>query len=384
MIDTVAIKQNVDFLSLVSGLKRKANTDGGEYAGPCPFCGGRDRFVVQPVQQPGGRWFCRQCSPSWGDVISFIQRRDGSNFPEACKTLDPMGIQDQQPAPRRSPAPPAPAEQKPSLWQKAAWMFEFAAQRALLDDRGKAALDYLRGRGLMDETILKYRLGYHPAGRYGKTYPGECWKRKEKTIKVPAGIVIPGRYDEEIWYLKIRTSNPDRKFPQVRGSKPSLFGADNLKGKRVALVVEGEFDCMLMDQELQGLPVGVCTFGSADGVMKITNYAGDFLLMRRVWVALDRDKKGEERAAQIVEQIPRAQKVDAPLMKAGDKDFTDYYLSGGNLREWYLAISAEKPTETDAEAARVAVLIQSAGIDYDAAPGADYDDFKALIKAVKE
>ena len=62
MTDTAVLRQSVDLLALVgadSRLVKVASTRGGEYAGPCPFCGGEDRFRVQPEQ---GQWFCRQCS----------------------------------------------------------------------------------------------------------------------------------------------------------------------------------------------------------------------------------------------------------------------------------------------------------------------------------
>ena len=37
----------------VPSIKRVANTNGGEWAGPCPFCGGEDRFRVWPDE---GTW----------------------------------------------------------------------------------------------------------------------------------------------------------------------------------------------------------------------------------------------------------------------------------------------------------------------------------------
>ena len=49
MIELVTLKARTNLLALISldtDLKRIASTGGGEYAGPCPFCGGRDRFQV--------------------------------------------------------------------------------------------------------------------------------------------------------------------------------------------------------------------------------------------------------------------------------------------------------------------------------------------------
>lgn len=70
-------------------LARVASTNGGEYAGPCPFCGGVDRFRVQPRAAHGGRWWCRQCSPDqrWRDAIAYVRQRDGLELPAACAAL---------------------------------------------------------------------------------------------------------------------------------------------------------------------------------------------------------------------------------------------------------------------------------------------------------
>ena len=50
MIVTSSLRADVDLLSLAgrdTKLSKRpiAVTGGGEYAGPCPLCGGRDRFV---------------------------------------------------------------------------------------------------------------------------------------------------------------------------------------------------------------------------------------------------------------------------------------------------------------------------------------------------
>jgi phage/plasmid primase-like uncharacterized protein len=52
--------------------------------GPCPRCGGEDRFYVRVKQQ---RFFCRQCTPSGGDVINLVQWLDDCDFLAACETL---------------------------------------------------------------------------------------------------------------------------------------------------------------------------------------------------------------------------------------------------------------------------------------------------------
>ena len=85
-IDTDQIRRQTDLLQLIGGdLKRVAGTGGGEWAGACPFCGGKDRFRVQPHAEGGGRWLCRQCTDGkWGDAIDFVMRAGGLDFRAAC------------------------------------------------------------------------------------------------------------------------------------------------------------------------------------------------------------------------------------------------------------------------------------------------------------
>lgn len=87
-IDTALIKQRADLLrELPHQLYKIAGTQGGEYAGPCPKCGGVDRFHAQPDRAEGARWACRQCHPKWGDVIELRMWLHGESFLEACKAL---------------------------------------------------------------------------------------------------------------------------------------------------------------------------------------------------------------------------------------------------------------------------------------------------------
>lgn len=52
--------------------------------GPCPKCGGKDRFYVTAK---GDRWACRQCHPRLGDAIEFVMWLEGMPFRAACEYL---------------------------------------------------------------------------------------------------------------------------------------------------------------------------------------------------------------------------------------------------------------------------------------------------------
>lgn len=64
-------------VEIVPGLKRKT---ANEMAGPCPLCGGNDRFTVDTVRDA---FFCRNCmplNPHWHDVIDFHCRIEGTDI----------------------------------------------------------------------------------------------------------------------------------------------------------------------------------------------------------------------------------------------------------------------------------------------------------------
>jgi hypothetical protein len=56
---------------------------GIDRCGPCPVCGGDDRFSINIKKQV---WNCRGCSTG-GDVIALVQHIDGSDFKGAVETL---------------------------------------------------------------------------------------------------------------------------------------------------------------------------------------------------------------------------------------------------------------------------------------------------------
>jgi CHC2 zinc finger/Toprim domain len=82
-------------------LKRVTAIEG---AGPCPVCGGRDRFSVNGHKQV---WNCRGCDRG-GDVIALMQHVEGLPFREAVERL--TGERGPAPRPHDPPRRPTPRE----------------------------------------------------------------------------------------------------------------------------------------------------------------------------------------------------------------------------------------------------------------------------------
>lgn len=75
-----------------------------EFHGPCPWCGGTDRFLVKLDIQ---KWTCRKCSDEkWGDVFDFIAKRDSTPLQDV---LAQYKTSDFVPYAAKTPLPPTKA-----------------------------------------------------------------------------------------------------------------------------------------------------------------------------------------------------------------------------------------------------------------------------------
>jgi hypothetical protein len=77
MITTIRIEEEI--------VRRQIRLSGrgAERCGPCPICGGRDRFSINIPKQ---LWNCRGCARG-GDAIDLVRHLDGVDFETACGAL---------------------------------------------------------------------------------------------------------------------------------------------------------------------------------------------------------------------------------------------------------------------------------------------------------
>jgi DNA primase len=333
-IDVQALKNRVDLVDLAGQqvrLKKVATTRGGEFAGPCPFCGGRDRFRVQPET---GLWFCRQCSPPgrWQDAIAFVQKRDGCSFAEACSILgaSPSELGESvRPVRPRHNAPQLAADLvPPSAWRARAVEFVEACVAALWTDVGDRARLYLAGRGFSQETLRVWRIGFQPDEDCFASAPQ--WGLDGQRVWLPRGIVIPWFMGEDIWQIKVRTNgrDPKERYKAVRGGHPLLYGADTLVPGGPAVMCEGELDTLLVWQAVYDRTATV-SLGSASRWP--TRY-GALLLAQAMPLLLgyDADVEGDKGAERLRQLAPRARRIRPPV----GKDIGEFVESGGRVKAW--------------------------------------------------
>ena len=152
------LKQQADIVRIIGDYIQLKKTGAQNFTGLCPFHKEKSpSFSVHATRQ---FFHCFGCSAS-GDVFSFVQKIENISFPEAIRRVaEKIGV----PVPRQSlsgPGEAADAKQRAillELHEKACSFFEEYLRRP----EGARAREYLAGRGLSEETIRRFRIGYAP------------------------------------------------------------------------------------------------------------------------------------------------------------------------------------------------------------------------------
>jgi DNA primase len=254
----------------------------------CPFHPDKNpSFQVRRDEDGRWRWRCWGCE-SHGDAPAFLMKLDNITFPEAVRLLAnnaPLGTKPLT-APTRVPnvltAPSRkPPEPPPGLDQAEARNIIEHAEHTLWGPKGIAALEYLRARGLADETIRAARPGLIVQGR----------------PEVPTGISIPWFSGDVVTMINVRRpKGSDPKYQAIKGSRRGGLYPDIgiIRPGHPLIVTEGELDCCLLQQELGDLGA-VGTLGSAS--MRPQGAVLEAMLRAVPWyVAMDSDPAGEESA----------------------------------------------------------------------------------------
>jgi DNA primase len=152
------VKQQADIVRIVGDYIKLKKAGAQNYSGLCPFHGEKTpSFSVHATRQ---FYHCFGCGVS-GDVFSFVQKVENITFPEAVRLVaQKLGI----PMPKVAYSSPAEAKearlraQLLDAHERAAAFF----QECLKRPEGARAREYLAGRGLDEETIARFRIGYAP------------------------------------------------------------------------------------------------------------------------------------------------------------------------------------------------------------------------------
>jgi DNA primase len=306
------IKSRIDIVDLVSE-SVKLRRSGKSYTGFCPFHQNTKTpaFAVFPES---GTWRCfGQCNEG-GDIFKFVMKKEGWDFTEALKYLaQRAGVTLVPQTPERQ----AVEEEYARLRTLLEEAVEYYAYHLTQDPAGKPALDYLLKRGVNQQSIENFRLGYAPAGYEGLL--GHFSARGYSTGEMlQAGLLNErdsgGFYDKfrnRIMFpirdaagkmagfgARILDPNDVPKFlnsPQTPLFDKShlLYGLDQarkaIRTDDQVVIVEGYLDVIALHQS--GFKNTVSPMGTAlneDQLRMLKKYT------RRIVLALDADAAGEK------------------------------------------------------------------------------------------
>ena len=349
------------------GLTRK----GEKWVGKCPKCGGSDLTDRFNIRDDGG-FKCYSCGDFKGDIITWLREMDGMSCPEAhqaagidcrvgasCQAWDtcrlgsgkgggktarrprPVGVPDHGKAPALPAARPGAPDQ---AWE--VWATELVGQAEKALPGQKAAMTWLRSRGIDTSAAGRFRLGW--LGRDSKVNRARIGLSPEKDgrteLWVPSGLLIPVLDgDGRIHRLRVRRSAwtrkrflPDLKYVWLEGSGQETMAIRPVSGRvRGAVICEAELDamaCAAAHPEVLAVALGTVRGGLTEELRQMLDEAPVIM------VALDADPgkdgkpgPGPEAVAVWLREYRQAMFWPVP---AG-KDPGDYVKEhSGDLRVW--------------------------------------------------
>jgi len=144
------IKQKLDIVDVL-GEYLKLSKAGRNFKARCPFHGEKDAsFMVSPERQI---WHCFGCGLG-GDIFGFVMKMEGLEFTDALRLLARRAgviLKKQDPQIQ---------SQKNRLHEICELATKFFETQLIKTPAGEKALKYLKSRGLKDETIKTWRLGF--------------------------------------------------------------------------------------------------------------------------------------------------------------------------------------------------------------------------------
>ncbi|OBS35401.1 DNA primase [Pseudomonas syringae] len=293
---------------------------GKNYTACCPFHKEKTpSFSVSPDKQ---FYYCFGCGAG-GNALGFIMDHDNLDFPQAVEDLAKaagMEVPREQSVKGQKPRQPTDSPLYPLLTAAA----EFYRQALKSHPSRKAAVDYLKGRGLSGEIARDFGLGFAPPG-WDNLYKHLSSDSLQQKVMIDAGLLIENaetgkRYDRfrDRVMFPIRDSRGrviafggrvlgDDKPKYLNSPETPVFHkGQELYGLFEArkfnrnldeiIVVEGYMDVIALAQ--QGLRNAVATLGTATSEEHLKRL---FRVVPNVLFCFDGDQAGRNAAWRALE-----------------------------------------------------------------------------------
>jgi DNA primase len=265
-------------IATVIGKTVKLTRSGRERKGCCPFHGEKTpSFYIYD-----DHYHCFGCGEH-GDIITFVMKSTGAAFMEAVEDLaSQAGLEVPKPTPQAAEAEARRATLAEVL-EEACKQY----QLWLWGQEGRLALDYLRGRGLADDTIRRFQLGWSGAGR-GALEAALRGRNIKPDQLIEAGLMKPGeRGPVDMFFGRVMFPIRDRRGglisfggrimgagqpKYVNGPETALFSKrrslyglnlarDAVRKGAAMIIVEGYMDVIALSQG--GFTGAVAPLGTA-------------------------------------------------------------------------------------------------------------------------
>ena len=344
------IKRAIDIVDLV-GESIPLRREGRAYKGLCPWHDdSRPSLHVNPERQT---FRCFVCNIG-GDIFTFVEKRENVSFREALAILaERAGIR----LAANNGGPSAEqADERQRLFQAAAWAEQQFHDCLVRSPDAEPARRYLSERGITDDSIRRFRLGFAPndwdwllkRARTASIAPATLEKiglvrprqngpghydffrgrvlfsirdLQARPVAV-GGRVLPGASDEK--GAKYINTPETPLFSKSRLLYALDMAKDAISRSRTAMVMEGYTDVLIAHQ--CGVENAVAVLGTALGEQHIP-------ILRRfadqVLLVLDGDAAGRRRADEILELFVSAQLDLRILTLPDDLDPADFLLTRG-------------------------------------------------------
>lgn len=202
--------------------------------------------------------------------------------------------------------------------------------------KGSLHVEYLKSRGLSEETIKKY-----------KVCDGVAWDR-ESNKEIPA-VTFPYIWNGEakfIKYIGIDRPNGKKVIDAEKDCEPCLFGWQAMqKSQRMLLLTEGEIDCMSFYELGFGNALSVPFGGGKGGKHQwIDSEYHNLDRFEEIFICMDNDEAGNSAAKDIATRlgIERCRIIELPY-----KDVNECLIKGVDTDKMLEIIAGAKFLDPD-------------------------------------
>lgn len=334
-VDWNSLLRHTDLPSLVQELTGSEMQSGNNVS--CPRHDDLRPSMHLWIEEDRWAFYCHSCGIG-GDAVEFYAGMTGlSRVEAAVQIMKHRAVNFRRRVPRT---------ERVMAWKLDEWQALINELVALGEHdlwASEKTLAYLRGRGLSDDTIKHFRLGWLESRFSANAFtPDEFkWSREwNRGFSVQAGITIPYLHPDYSYSdptpkwlgINVRRFSGAQKYMAATGTDRRFpFPYSAVDPALPLLLLEGEFDAMLAWQELRGR-CNVVTFGSASN--KPDKVLVQSLLRCRDWLlCFDNDDAGREAATEWLAMHGSRSRL--ALLPDGVKDLTDLVVRGGSLEQWW-------------------------------------------------